>query len=445
MKYKKNRAWLVLAYMLGQISLSAQQHEMVKVLNLKEAIDLGVKNSKQLKNNTARIAEATAAIQEAKDNRLPDVGFSASYYFLPMQPTYNLKIKTGNDSTNAGGTPKVHQALLGMASVSMPLYTGGRLKYAIESAKYLEQAAKLDADNNRQAVVINTIDAFANLYKSKVAVALVQENLAQSRQRVKDASNLEKNGLLARNDLLKIQLSESNNELSLLDAETNYKLSYINMDIMLGLPENTVLSPDSASLQQNGDLKNIQDYEQLAIQNRKDIAAIIYRKKAAETSIKSIRSETMPSVALSGGYIATDVPSLLYAYNITNIGVGVRYNLSSLWKNDAKVLQAKARHQQIEAQDEMLHDDVLIEINRNYQNYLVSKKKIDVYATAVDQATENYKVTKNKYDNTLATTTDLLDADVAQLQAKLNYTFAKTDAIVAYDKLLQTAGLPISQ
>lgn len=443
MKHKKKMVWLIVASMFGQISLLAQQQEIAKLLNIKEAIDLGVKYSKQLKSNTARIAEATAAIQEAKDNRLPDVGFSAAYYFLPMQPTYSLKIKTGNDSTNAGSSPKVHQALLGMASVSMPIYAGGRLRYAIESAKYLEQAAKLDADHNRQGVVINTINAFANLYKSQVAVTLVRENLEQSRQRVKDASNLEKNGLLARNDLLKIQLSESNNELSLLDAETNYKLSYINMDIMLGLPENTVLTPDSASLQQNGDLKNIQDYEQLAIQNRKDIEAIMYRKKAAVNSIKSIKSETMPSIAFSGGYIATDIPTLLYAYNITNIGIGVKYNLSSLWKNDSKVLQAKARQQQIEAQDEMLHDDILMEINSNYQNYLVSKKKIDVYAKAVDQATENYKVTKNKYDNTLATTTDLLDADVAQLQAKLNYTFAKTDAIVAYNKLLQTAGLPI--
>ncbi len=38
-------------------------------------------------------------------------------------------------------------------------------------------------------------------------------------------------------------------------------------------------------------------------------------------------------------------------------------------------------------------------------------------------------------------TTDLLDADVAQLQSKLNYTFSKTDALVAYKKLQQTAGI----
>jgi outer membrane protein TolC len=63
----------------------------------------------------------------------------------------------------------------------------------------------------------------------------------------------------------------------------------------------------------------------------------------------------------------------------------------------------------------------------------------------VEQATENYKITKNKYDNSLATTTDLLDADVAQLQSRLNFSLSKIDAMVAYSRLLQTAGILTSE
>ena len=60
---------------------------------------------------------------------------------------------------------------------------------------------------------------------------------------------------------------------------------------------------------------------------------------------------------------------------------------------------------------------------------------------AVDQAAENYRITRNKYDNALATTTDLLDADVSQLQARMNYEFARADAMTAYSKLMETAGV----
>jgi hypothetical protein len=57
------------------------------------------------------------------------------------------------------------------------------------------------------------------------------------------------------------------------------------------------------------------------------------------------------------------------------------------------------------------------------------------------QSTENFRIIKNKYDNTLATATDLLEAEVTQLQSRLMVVSATVDAIVAYNKLLQTAGI----
>jgi outer membrane protein TolC len=410
-----------------------------KRLTLNEAIDLGIKNSHLLKNNKALIEEAEASVKEANNSKLPDVGFSGSYMYLPVSPTINTNFKMGGDSSGGGG--KVTQAIYGMASASLPIYTGGRIKYGIESARFLEQAARLDAADNREEVIFNTIDAFANLYKAKAAVSIVKENLEQSRLRVKDFQNLEKNGLLPRNDLLTAELQESNNELAVLDAETSYKFTTINMNIMLGLPKEIVLIPDSASLVQAQDLKPIEEYEQLALQNRKDIEALNFRRKAAETGIKSAKSEYYPSIALTGGYAAVDVPNLLSATNIVNVGVGLKYNLSSLWKTDAKVKRAKAVEQEVSANEGMLKDNVQLQVNKAYEQYLLTLKKIDVYAKAVEQAEENYKITKNKHQNSLATTTELLDADVYQLRAKLNYSLSKADAVVAYKKLQQTAGL----
>ena len=56
---------------------------------------------------------------------------------------------------------------------------------------------------------------------------------------------MEKNGLLAHNDLLKAELQSSNAELNMLDAENNWQLANVNMDLMLGLPSQTQLEPDT--------------------------------------------------------------------------------------------------------------------------------------------------------------------------------------------------------
>ncbi|MEJ7683141.1 MAG: TolC family protein [Segetibacter sp.] len=417
--------------------------QSVRTISIKEAIDLSIANSKQLKNSYARIEEATAALREAVQNRLPAVSVSGSYLRL-NNPHINLKTKTGSsvgsgDSTQSSANPS--SALYGIANVSLPIYSGLKIKYGIESSKYLAEAARLDAGNDREAVILNTIQAYDNLYKSKAAVDLVKENLESNRQRVHDFSNLEKNGLMARNDLLKVQLQESNTELSLLDAENNWKLANINMNLMLGMPDSTVLGVNENDLQPASvQLKGVGDYVQLGLLNRKDVSALSYRQKAANTAVKIAKGAIYPSIALTGGYVAANIPNVLTVTNAMNIGVGVRYNLN-LGKNNSQVQQAKAREKQLVANQEMLADEIQLEISQAYQNYLLSQKKIEVYNNAVAQAEENYKIVKNKFDNALATTTDLLDADVAQLQARLNAAFSKADASVAYNKLLQTAGL----
>ena len=129
----------------------------------------------------------------------------------------------------------------------------------------------LDAENDKGEIIFNTTKAYINLYKSYEAVVLVKENLQSSLSRDTNFSNLEKNGLLARNDLLKSQLQTSIIELSLLDAETNNKLATVNMNLMIGLPENTQLNLDSSFINTKFELKSFANYENLALQNRKDI------------------------------------------------------------------------------------------------------------------------------------------------------------------------------
>ncbi|HEX2684038.1 MAG TPA: TolC family protein [Ferruginibacter sp.] len=406
-----------------------------RTLTLKEAIDLSLKNSKQLKGNEARILEASANVREAEEKKLPDAGVSGSYLYLPVKP--NIDMKTGSGS---GSGPTVHQAIYGTANVSLPLYNGGKIKYGIESAKFLEQAVKLDAENDRENVILNIISACINLYKAHQAIELVKENLAQSQQRVKDLTNLEKNGLLARNDLMKAELQTSNIELTLLDAESNYKIASVNMNIMMGLPEQTILVPDKSGLSLPTEIKSLEAYEQDAMQNRKDIGAYSFRKKSADIGLKTIKSDKYPSISLTGGYIAADIPKFLSVYNAVNVGVSVKYNIGSLWKNKSKVQQAEARVQQLDAAEAMLTDNIHLQVNQAYQAYLVSVKKIQVYEKAVTQATENFRITKNKYDNSLATTTELLDADVALLQSRLSVTNAMADSYLAYNRLLQTSG-----
>ena len=412
-------------------------------ISLAEAVDLSLKASKQLRISDARLQQAHAAYVEAKDRRLPDVSITGSYLRL-AQPDLELKLKlkgsgSSGSETESSPAPSVTQAAYALANASLPLFTGFKIQSGIESAKYLAAAAKLDGEQDREEIIQNTVAAYSNLYKSAAAVRLVQEALLQSKARVRELTNLEKNGLLARNDLLKAQLQQSNVELSLLDAEANLHLTLENMSLMLGLPAGSVIEADT-TFALNATERPLGDWQQQALQYRKDAASLGYRAKAAEAGIRAAKGDYYPSLALTAGYIGAYIENVVTIRDAVNAGVGLSYTPSSLWKAGTKVAQAKSRLAEVQASQGMLEDAIRLQTAQAYEQFLLSKKKIDVYAVAVDQSKENYRIVRNKYLNSLATTTDLLDADVAQLQAKLNYAFAKADAAVSYEKLLQTTG-----
>ncbi len=425
------------------ISGAAAAQDTVRNISLNEAIALSIQNSKLLRASRARIDQSTAALREAKNNQLPDLKVSGSYLRL-TQPNIDIKFNTNNTGGNGGnslGEVKVNQAAYGIANLSLPVFSGFRIQYGIRSAEFLQKATTLDGDYDREEVILNTIGAYSNLYKASVNVRLIRENLAQSRSRDSDFYNLEQNGLLARNDRLKAALQTSNIELTLVDAESNLQVAMVNMNLLLGLPEHETLVPDSSSLSQTYTVKSINDYEQLALVNRKDVLALQFRKKASAVGIKQAASDYYPSIALTGGYIAADIPGLLSITNAVTYGVGLSYNLSSLWKTSAKMDQAKARLAEVQANEDYLDDQVRLGINKAYEDYISAQKKIEVSRIAIDQGTENYKITKNKYENSLVTVTDLLDANVALLQAQISLELAKADAIVAYNTLLEKAGV----
>ena len=66
------------------------------------------------------------------------------------------------------------------------------------------------------------------------------------------------------------------------------------------------------------------------MQNRKDLQHSIIREKAANLGTKVAKAENLPSLAITGGYVAADIQDFVTITNAINIGLGVSYNRQSL-------------------------------------------------------------------------------------------------------------------
>lgn len=415
-------------------------------LSFKEALSLGLDNSKSLKVDDAKLQAAIANIEVAKNNQLPDASASASYLRI-NNPNVSLKfLESGSGNANDGSTtttystPKLGQAMYGMVSGSLPLFAGGTIKNGIKSAQYLKNATEFDAARDKDQIALNVASAYYNLYKAQAMVRLIQQNLVTAKQRVVDFKNLMNNSLIAKNDLMKVELQESNVELTLLDAEKQEKVANYNFNLLLGTNTATKIEVDPVDLSTVPSINDMDSLESYALQNRADLNALGERYKAALTAIDIEKGKRLPTIGLSAGYLAMDVPHAISITNAVNAGIGVKYDIGSLYKSKSKIKLAQAQANQLLWSKANLEDGVRSQVYGSIQEYVQSLKKIKVLQNAIDQADENYRVTKSKYDNSLATTTDLLDADVAKLKANIDYENGKADAMIAYNGIFEAAG-----
>ena len=411
----------------------------VKKLTIQEAIQLGVDNSKNLKLSQNKIEASIAQLEITKDNALPTASASAIYNHAEI-PTNTLVIGGGDPID----LPKRADAFIGLASVQQLVYGGGKLKYAKESSKLLSDVAKLDADKVKEEAVFATIDTYYSLYKLSQSHKVVDQNLASIASQLKQAERFFEQGIVTKNDVLRFQLQQSNVTLTKLEIEGNQKIVNYNLDILLGLPEDTQIEiTDPAGDAQA--VSPLMNYLDEGMNTRQELKQLDLRNKVADLDVKTVKANTLPTFTLGADvyYINPSgnfIPSNHQFIVPMTVGATLSWNIGNLWTNKNKVSNARIQQQEVSIQKTIQSDQVKTEINRNYQNYQVARNKINVLETSIAQATENDRLFASRYKNNVASVIDRIDAETLLYQAKINLEIAKADAGIAYYTLLKSTG-----
>jgi outer membrane protein TolC len=83
---------------------------------------------------------------------------------------------------------------------------------------------------------------------------------------------------------------------------------------------------------------------------------------------------------------------------------------------------------------------VTLDVAQQYFNAQTAKEKVDVAYDGMRQAQESYRMTLEKFKNGVTSNTDMLDAEIALLQAKLTHTQSVVDCTLALARLKRAIG-----
>ncbi|MFV8342705.1 TolC family protein [Flavobacterium sp. XS2P39] len=419
-------------FFIGISSLEAQEKTS---FTLDEAIHLAWTKSNEVSLANSKVATKHYELRSIKNNQYPDLKVSGQYQRL-AKASVNLKINKSNDSEPL---PIVDQLILGQVNASVPVFSGFKIQNSIKVYENMYQAETATASQTKEEIAMKVINNYANLYKAQKTIELLKENQKSAQQRAIDFGEMEKNGIIPRNDLLKSQLQVSKIQLSIDEAATNLNIVNFYLVTLLKLPVETKLEVRESDFA-NFQMDNIPTNDEPALQNRKDLEAIRFQEKASQANIKVAKSAYYPAIALIGGYTALDLKNVITVQNAMNIGVGVSYDLSAILKNGTMVKLAESKSLEVQNSQAILTDYIKIQVQKAIEDYDLALKQNTVYGQALEQSTENYRIIKDKYDNGLSDTNDLLEADVEQLGSKINKALAKANIIQKYYELLSVTG-----
>lgn len=419
-------------FFIGISSAAAQEKTS---LPLNEAINLAWTNSNEVTLANTKVTTKKYELQSKKNNQYPDLKLSGQYQRL-ANAAVDFKL---NQNNNAQQLPLVNQLMIGQLSASVPVFSGFKIHNSIAVQENLYQAEMATTSQTKDEIALRVIDYYTRLYKAQKTIELLKENQKSAQQRVKDFIELEKNGVIPRNDLLKSQLQVSKIQLNLDEINTNLKIINFYLVTLLKLNPETKLEIRESDFA-DFEITTIPTNDHLAIENRKDLEALRFQGKASEANIKIAKGSYYPTIAIIGGYTALDLSNVITVQNAMNIGVGISYDLSTILKNGTTVKLAENKFVEVQNSEAMLMDYIKIQVQKSIEDYDLSLKQNVVFSEALEQSAENYRIIKDKYDNGLSDTNDLLETDVEQLSSKINKALAKANTFQKYYELLSATG-----
>lgn len=427
---------MLLICLLIPLAGSGQSTALPRTLTLDEVVQLGMANSKALQISAAKASVAHSKIQQAKATTIPSLTYSGSYYRLSDNVTpFETPLFT---------VPVLLNQTLSKVSLSEPIFTGLRALNTIRATEYLEKAAKFDLEKDKKDVQLNLLSAALNLYKLQEAVKVFDRSLATAKNRLTDTQNLNKQGLALDNDVLRADLSVTQIETARLETNNSALASQYALATLIGLPTDQLLQIDQASITAATEAASLDDFLANATQ-RADYHAATQRALASGKQTEVSKGAYLPFVT-AGANLYTNNPNQRQfpvedRYITTwDAGVQISWNLSGLYTNRFSVQESKLNRVQANVQRDQIADAARTDIAANYYAWQTTIQKIALIEKAVTQSLENQRIIALRNSQQIASTTDLLEADVLLLQSEINQLSAKADAQLAYFKLLKSAG-----
>ena len=456
MRWYEVKKFLTVGAVLSTLLIPVTSSAQTRTITFEEAVKLALENNRAIEQRSEDREAARWYLSEIRRNSGLKFSWSSSssriggrYYNYYRNQRYDLYQYSHDflreNGINISDYPLYQSENYNSLTLSMPLYTGGRLENQRKSARYALNSADLNLEDTRQQVKWQTAQAYYRALQYRDNIAIQQEAINLLNEHLRTVQIQYEVGTVAMSDVLATNVQLANNKQNLNRAQGNYENALAELNNIMGLPADTDILIIDEQNYMEGYGKTEAECLKYALEHRPDGISAMYTVKQAEASVESAKSGFRPNVSavIQGSMTGEGAFKADHIRERWSAGIQLDWNIFDNNVTSAQIQQAKAQVRKAESVARQQIEQIQLEIREAYTNLKISEKNIKVTFDAVKQAEEQYLIAQVRYEEGVDTNLTVMDAQEKLTEARTNYFSAVYSYNTSKYQLEKAMGVPI--
>ena len=368
---------------------------------------------------------AEEGIKSAKNARYPEINAELNVCYI------GDSFLTDRNFSNYTKAPSPHFGNGFTLEAQQVVYAGGAVNAAVKMAEHEGHMSEAVISKSRQGLRLMAAGEYLDLFRTDNSIKVYKENIALTTKLIEEINARREQGLALAADVTRYELRLEMLKLDLVRLQNTREIMNYRLVNSLGLPEGTVISSILGDDEDMRD-RSRQNWQEIAADASPEMKVSGIKADMALTRQKLVRSERLPKIAVVAyenfnGPITFEIPPIDKNLNIWYVGLGIRYNFSSLYKSGHKLKQAAIEVRQAEQAKNVTEENLRNDVQKAYADYMQSYVELETSEKSLQLADENYERIHDRYMEQLMLVTDMLDAFNMKLDAELGVSAANAE------------------
>jgi outer membrane protein len=436
------RAGVTVTLLIWSVTLWAQDP-----LSLKQAVEIALRQHPQVQAARSAAAAAEARIQAARSGYLPRLNYSESFQ-RTNNPVYvfsslltQARFTERNFALPALNRPDFLNNFQSQLAIEQVIYDGGQTRLAVRSAELGHRIAGEDERRARQGLIAHVVRRYFGAVLAAEALSTAQEAVRSAQADLERARALRSAGLITDADVLSLEVHLAAMREQLIRRQADLEVARAALNDALGLSLDAAHTLVTALTPARLSGTDLAQYEKTAVEQRPETRQAELAVRLASQQTALARTSLLPQLAFRAAFETDRQRFVTRGAANWLAAVSLRWNLFNGFADRQRMREAGLLAERAQAQRREAESQVRLHVRKAHADWTAAQQRIEVARAAITQAEESLRITRNRYENGLATVTDLLRTEIALLEARNRHLAALYDQRVAAAELALAAGV----